>query len=405
MIRALKDLYWGLLRPLIALVRPALWTLWQYRRTAWFLLRRRGLRALYKFLYTKLVVREAGVGIMDPLWTTFPRLFGMPSFFEIEVTTRCHLKCQICERTYWSKDQEEWNRQITYEQFTRIVDQFPGLKWCSPTGEGTALLHPDFMRMLQYLKDRDVFIEFAESFDLVDEGVARQFIEMGVDKISLSMDAATQETYEAIKIGCNFERTLGNVRRFIALKKEIGSPIPELCFRYIINTLNVHEAPAFVELVRSLGDPRDLGDGSYLEFAGLLYFDETRRLHVPDVPQEIIAEVHRKAEELGVRVTWIHAQDEVAKRPLMRHCAAWTEPYITVTGHVVPCCAILMSNNREYIRSHSLGNILEQPWREIWGSPRYRELRRAVPDMSKPVPLLCVGCRSFNPDGRPAESE
>ena len=63
MIRTLKDLYWGLLRPLTALVKPAIRTLWQYRRTAWFLLRRRGLRALYKFLYTKLVVREAGVEI------------------------------------------------------------------------------------------------------------------------------------------------------------------------------------------------------------------------------------------------------------------------------------------------------------------------------------------------------
>lgn len=382
-------------------VWPSLKTLWTYRRTMAFLLRRRGLRALYKFLYTKLVVREAGVGVLDPLWTTFPRTFGMPSFFEIEITTRCHLKCQICERTHWT-DPKEKAAELTFEQFRRIVDQFPHLKWCSPTGEGTALLHKDFLDMLRYLKSKDVFIEFAESFDLIDERVARQLIEMGVDKISLSMDGASKQTYEAIKVGCDFDRALANVRRFIELKREMRSPVPELCFRYIITALNFHEIPQFVELVHSLGDPRDLGDGSYLEFAGLLAFKEIEHLHVKHVPQDIIDEANRKARELGVRVTWIHVHDDMDRRPLMRYCAAWTEPYIVATGHVVPCCAILMSNNREFIRAHSFGNVLDTPLREIWQSPEYRAFRRAVPSMGSGVPVLCDGCRSFNPGDRPS---
>ena len=65
---------------------------------------------------------------------------------EIEVTTRCNLKCIICEHTYW----DEPNRDMSFEQFKGIVDQFPKLKWIGLTGIGESFINKDFMKMLRY---------------------------------------------------------------------------------------------------------------------------------------------------------------------------------------------------------------------------------------------------------------
>lgn len=64
-------------------------------------------------------------------------------------------------------------------------------------------------------------------------------------------------------------------------------------------------------------------------------------------------------------------------------------------GYVMPCCAVMMSNNREFLREHSLGNVFENHFREIWYSERYTRFRKTVNDDSKPVPALCAGCRAF----------
>lgn len=396
MMRTLKDMYWGLLRPLAASILPTIRLLWTYRRTMGYMLRKRGLRALYNFLYARLVVREVGHGIFDPIWTTFPSLAPVPSFMEIEVTTKCDLKCLICEHTHWQEKSED----LTFDEFKTIVDQFPPLKWCNPTGEGSALLNRDYPKMLDYLKSNETFVELVESFGRIGEDTGRELIEMGIDRIWVSVDGATKATYEAIKVGLDFDVTLENLRRFVSLKRELRSPTPELCFRYIITTMNLAEVPDFVDIVAGLGAREDLGDGAYIEYAGLLEFPEIKHLVPGEVPDAIIEETERRAAKAGIPVAWCHSHHDPAKKTNVRRCAAWTEPYIMMKGYVIPCCAILMSNRRPFLRKHSFGNCLETPFREIWDSPRYSEFRRRVNSNQSPVPIQCVGCRGFDTTAR-----
>jgi MoaA/NifB/PqqE/SkfB family radical SAM enzyme len=65
-------------------------------------------------------------------------------------------------------------------------------------------------------------------------------------------------------------------------------------------------------------------------------------------------------------------------------------------GYVLPCCAVLMSNQREFLRMHSFGNVFEKPFREIWYSERYKRFRQTVNNPKAKVPLFCKGCRAFD---------
>jgi len=376
--------------------------LWSYRRTIKYLLKRRGIKAVYNFLFIKSFVLAGGEGTANwigrfagPVLRLFPPLKSFlssyPFAIEIEVSNRCNKSCIICEHTYWNEE----NRSLSFKDFQKIVDQFSKLKWVNLTGEGDAFLNNDYLKMLQHLKFKNISVFLVDSFDLIDEKVAEKLIRIGVDGIWISMDGATRKTYEKIKVGCNLEKALNNIKRLIKLKKKMNSPLPELCFRYIITTLNFHEMPQFVELIHSLGDRDFLGDGSKIEFAGLLAFEEIEHLFVPKVPEEIRQATLRKAKELNVEISFAHPAHR-RELPPMKHCAAWAEPYIMMGGYVLPCCAVLMSNKRPFLRKYSFGNILGRPFKEIWYSKRYREFRKAVCRSKGKVPILCKGCRAYN---------
>jgi MoaA/NifB/PqqE/SkfB family radical SAM enzyme len=183
------------------------------------------------------------------------------------------------------------------------------------------------------------------------------------------------------------------------------TPLPEMCFRYTIQKLNAHELPQFVELYASLGSPRDMGDGSRIDFGGLLDFKETAPLCVDEMPRETIDATVRKAEECKVDILFQHigTKSRQYPNPSINLCLCWMEPYIMMGGYVLPCCSVLMSNQRTFLREHSLGNIYKTPMKEIWSSERYRRFRATVNDPRGQVPLLCKGCRGFDTTRREAQ--
>ncbi len=362
---------------------------WKYKKTLLYLFKKQGLKAVINFLFVKYFVADEGgaISILNPIITKFPKLAGYPYKIEVEITNKCNKRCVICEHTYW----REPPRDITFEQFKYIIDQFPRLRWINMTGEGSSFLNSDFLKMINYARSKDISVNFVDEFDFIDENNARKLVETGVNCIWISMDGATKETYERIKIGCDFNRAIKNIKNLIKIKKELKSPLPTICFRFVITTLNFQEMPKMVELIRSLGD---LGEGSRLEFVGLLKFPEIEQFYLPEVPRDILEATNQLAQKLKLPVAFTHLDDKYLRD--VSQCAAWYEPYIMMGGYVLPCCAVLMSNRRDFLREHCFGNIFEKPFKEIWYSERYKKFRKMVNKKDGPVPLPCVGCRGFN---------
>ena len=364
---------------------------WKYKKSIWYLLRKKGLKSVRNFLFVKYFVADEGgeAAVLNNLIgaTKLSSLAPYPFKIEVEHTTICNKKCIICERTYWKEKSE----RLTFEQFKQIVDQLPKLKWINVTGEGTSFLNPDFLKIIEYLRSKDISVNFVDEFDFIDEAKAKKLIELGVNCIWISMDGATKETYEKIKVGCNFEKAVGNIKMLLALKKQLRSPFPMLCFRFVVNKLNYQEMPKMVELVHSFGD---LGEGSKLEFVGLLTFKEIEKYYLPEVPKEILEKTAEMGRKLGVRVRFSHISE--SKLPPVEKCVAWAEPYIMIGGYVLPCCAVLMSNKRDFLRKYAFGNLYQKSFKEIWFSERYKKFREMVLENKAKVPILCVGCRAFN---------
>lgn len=344
-----------------------------------FLLKNKGLKYTYNYLHLYTFYGTTNPFIIKLLHWLEP----YPPYLEVEVTTRCNLKCKMCEHTYWS----EPNRDMTFEEFKSIVDQFPKLKWIGLTGIGESFLNRDFMKMLRYVKSKNIYVELFDTFYFIDSKTAKELIELGIDHFIISFDGATKETYEKIRVGSNFERVTSNVRNLIQLKREMKKHFPELTFHYIISKLNIDEMPQYIELASSISQ----GESTVVQLTRMTHkFKETSDLFV-EIPEEIIQTTERKAKELGVRLIW--NRDVPKVKPPVNKCTVWMMPFIFVTGHVVPCCGTNQAGRRDFQKATALGNIFEQNFRDIWNGEKYRILRRML--RQGKVPLSCNDCSAF----------
>lgn len=379
------------------LLRSA-WNMFRaYSQTSAYLYKKYGLRALKKFMGTKLFVpvgEGAGAAayfIASPFIRKYPSLAPLPRWVEIEMTTVCNKKCTHCEHTHWGLTQEQ--RHLTIEEYRHIIDQFD-LTWVHTTGEGSSFLNKDFFKIMAENRKRDIPHYFVDHFDDLKNEDMESILSFDVAGIYISIDGASPETYNPVRIGCDFNRVVNNIRKFIDMKMKKNLILPELNFRMVVTNDNVHEMPLFVELVKSFGGKKELGGGARLDFVGVLNFDENEQKFVDTVPYDIYKETIDKAKTCDFNVILSHI--EPSQNPPSSQCICWLEPYILMGGDVIPCCTVLMSNNREYLHANAFGNLFRQTFKEIWETPRYREFRRIINDDSKPVPGFCVNCRGYD---------
>lgn len=374
---------------------------WGYKRDFFYLWRRFGLRSALNLLYTKLCVpvgEGSGSGmyfLFGPIVRRWAALAPFPRYVEIEHTTICNKRCVMCEHTFW-KDQEE--HHTSFDDFKCMVDQFEGLRWLHLTGEGSSFLNPEFPRMMEHVRrDKQVALYMVDHLADIGEKELRQMVNLGLYGLYVSIDAATEETYKQIRVGCNWKHMQQNIRRLIAIKKELNSPLPEIVVRFIILKQNMHEIPAFLDMVAEFATPENrkwIGSGGVrVEYVGNLEFQETKDQSVYKVKDELLVAAVNKTRQYGFNTFFFHT--EVEKMPSIKQCYSWLEPYVMDGGYVLPCCAVLMSNKRTELRKYAYGNLHATPFKEIWKSERYRRFRLHINDMTKPVPIFCATCRAF----------
>jgi len=338
----------------------------------------KGLRWTYNWTHFNSLWMSKDQKIIDLLYRKAP----FPQYLEVETTTTCNLRCRICEHTYWN----EPNEHMTFDRFKYVVDQFPDLKWIGLTGIGESWTNPDFEKILRYVKSKGIYVELYDSFYYTDEEKARLQVELGVEKIFVSLDAATKETYEKIRVGSNWELVTENVKKLDKWKKRLHKYFPELCFHFIVTKDNLHEAVDYLDMIRDLGV-----DVHFAQYTRMLHdFPEVHDQFV-EIEDEVQQNIIKRGQELGIQVGWNATVPQI--KPSGSTCLAWWMPFVFCDGTVIPCCALNEQNDREWQRATSLGNVFEKPFREIWWGDEYTEMRRAL--YAGEPPRNCERCSIY----------
>jgi len=187
-----------------------------------------------------------------------------PVCLYLEVTNRCNLLCTTCPRTY---EELEPPADMSWELFTSIVDQAPGLARAVLHGVGEPMLVANLPRMVRYLKDRGVYVLFNTNGTVLSERNGRALIESGLDELRVSLDASNRESFKAIRGRDYFGRITRNVRAFRELQEREGHTRPQVSIWLTGLKETVEELPAFVRVAAEIGVKE-----VYLQ--RLVFFDE-----------------------------------------------------------------------------------------------------------------------------------
>lgn len=319
-----------------------------------------------------------------------------PVCLYLETTNRCNLLCTTCPRTY---AELEPPADMSFDLFTRIVDQVPGLARAVLHGVGEPMLVKDLPRMVRYLKDRGVYVLFNTNGTVLNERNGRALIEAGLDELRVSLDAADAKSYLAIRGKNYFERIIRNVRAFRALQEREGCESPRVSAWITGLKETIGQLPEFVRTAARSGVKE-----VYLQ--RLVFFEKDAIGHArPDQAlferltheeNGLIEEAAAVARELGVTfsasggasepgVSLKRSEDgspwSLCRRP-------WSVMYFTANGRALPCC-IAPFAQRGY-ENYTLGDATQSTLRDIWNGPAYQAFRAAL--TSDEPPTACAGC-------------
>lgn len=321
----------------------------------------------------------------------FPKL-GIdlfPPFLEIEPTTACNLRCVCCEHTYW----KEPSKNMTFEQYKKIMDDFGKPKWLGLTGIGSSYLNKDYHKMMAYAKSKGTIIEVFDHFShFKNEDQIRELIEIGPDFQFISIYGASKKSFEKVCVGSNFDKILSNLKTFVRLKKEMKKRFPILNFHFIVTKESKDEILDFIDLIGSLNT--EIGE---ILVTPMLHTYKEATKYAVEINEDYVNRVKQRANKYGIPITInMTAKKEaegLKEKPAIKCCKEHIMPFIFVTGHVTPCCGQNEANAREWQKKLSLGNAIEQPFREIWYSKRYKEMRRQI--RNNECPKECRLCPAY----------
>jgi MoaA/NifB/PqqE/SkfB family radical SAM enzyme len=323
-----------------------------------------------------------------------PLAQAAPVCLYLETTNRCNLLCTTCPRTY---EDLEPPADMSWELFTRIVDQFPGISRVVLHGVGEPMMVKDLPRMVRYLKQRGTYVLFNTNGTLLRPKKGRELIEAGLDELRVSLDAAEAKAFKLVRGRDWFERIVRNIRDFVELQRQSGAPNPRLSLWLTGLRETLEQLPQFVRLAADLGVPE-------VHLQRLVHFPEGQGLARPESSlferlereeSHWLTEAKRVAAETGVVLDASGAGEPEAslkrgggQQPWSVCRRPWTLMYFTAHGRAIPCC-IAPFSLRGY-ESFTLGNAAQQSLREIWNGPGYQNFRASL--LSDIPPSSCASC-------------
>ena len=172
--------------------------------------------------------------------------YSYPKDVIIEVTRYCNLKCIMCPHPNLKRRKGE----MSFPVFKKIVDEIVAENqntkiWLAIMGE-PLLLGEKLISMIEYAKNNGIAeINLNTNGVLLNPQLSQKLIDAELDKILFSIDAISEEAYNKIRVGGDFNKVIHNIKYFINLKTNSQSSKPEVIVQFIEMEENAHETDKF----------------------------------------------------------------------------------------------------------------------------------------------------------------
>ena len=302
--------------------------------------------------------------------------------FQVEVTSRCNLKCVMCPVTVLA---DQWcSYDMSWQTFERVAVAFDRAKWVHLQGWGEPMLHRRLFDMIERAKVAGCQVGFTTNGTRLTQQAGERLLERGLDLLAVSIAGATAATHEAIRVGSDFAKLVDNVRRFVALRSARRSAKPKVEVFFLMTPANLCELSAAIELAAELGADEVVATNlDYVMTPGL----DALRAWSDAAPAPALRRALDAAHDAAAR-------SGIAFRPYplerSEKAVCDLDPlrilYVSADGSVAPCVYTALTGQSQIPRHFRgeqasiapvcFGNVNDTPLLEIWNGPEYRAFRQ-----------------------------
>lgn len=244
----------------------------------------------------------------------------MPAFAAFEPSNFCNLRCPQCPVSM--REKLNFKGEIMdFDFFKNIFNELKhNLLYTIFYFQGEPLLNNNLIKMIAFAHKNKVFTMISTNAQLLDNKTSRQLVESGLDKIIISIDGATQATYEQYRIGGSLERAIEGAKFIHKWKKELHSCTPLVEIQCLLLSTTENQIADMQLLAKNL-------NADNLVFKTAQFYDfENGNILMPK-------------NEKFCRYRKISEGKYVIKNKLPNHCLRlWSGTVITADGKILPCC-------------------------------------------------------------------
>jgi radical SAM protein with 4Fe4S-binding SPASM domain len=322
----------------------------------------------------------------------------LPDFVQIEPVGQCNLRCRMCAIQFRPDGPPHGPPALMpLELFQRLIDDFGAVRELHLQGLGEPFMHPQFFEMVEYAVAKGIQVSTNTNLTLMTPQRAQRCVSSGLHYLHVSLDGASAETFEAIRLGAAFHKVVRNLGRIMQARAQANSQTPHVRIVVVAMRRNLQELPALVEIAHQHGVSalfvqhlsHDFQESSLpAEYLPMREFVTEQTLFGED-PQRVahFFELARaRAEALGVQLRL----PPVGRPPIAksRQCDwPWRGAYLSYGGDAMPCCMVSTPDRVNF------GNMGRDGVKQTWSNEAYQNFRDQL--ASDTPPEICQSCSLY----------
>ncbi len=284
--------------------------------------------------------------------TKQPVISGLPVSISFEPTTSCNLRCPECPSGLRSFTRP--TGMLDQSLFKNTIDQLAKtLNYLTFYFQGEPYLHPQFLEMVNYASSKGIYTATSTNAHYLKDETSRATIESGLDRLIISIDGTTQNSYSSYRVGGKLDTVIEGTKNILAWKKKLGAKTPHTIFQFLVVKPNEHQVPEVYKLAKELGV-----DQVVLKTAQIYDYKSGSDL-IPTIEKY---SRYKKQSDGSYAI----------KNKLLNQCwKMWHSCVITWDGKVVPCC---FDKDAQF----EMGDLTKNSFEEIWFGKKYEAFRASL---------------------------
>lgn len=297
--------------------------------------------------------------------TKKPMLSGLPTSIALEPTTSCNLRCPECPSGLRSFSRP--TGMLQQETFEKVINELaPRLSYLIFYFQGEPYLNPKFLEQVAFAHEKGIYTATSTNAHYLNDKVAETTVRSGLDRLIISIDGTTQETYEQYRKGGSLAKVISGTKNIVAWKKKLKSSTPHIIFQFLVVRPNEHQ----LEDVKALAKELEVNEVAF----------KTAQIYDYEDGSDLIP-----TQEKYARYRQLPNGKWTIKNKLVNHCwKMWHSCVITWDGKVVPCC---FDKDAHY----QLGSLNELSFEQVWRSVAYQKFRQQLIHARSEIEM-CKNC-------------